>query len=88
MYCHTPAVTFTIPGSGVNWVNLDGVTGIEAPNGDVDAFAAAIDRLLTDEALAKSYAEAAHRRVAEHFTVCKMMEEMEKCYQECEKVKR
>ena len=82
MYCHTPAVTFTIPGSGVNWVNLDGVTGIEAPNGDVDAFAAAIDRLLTDEALAQSYAEAAHQRVAEHFTVSKMMEEMEKCYQE------
>ena len=82
MYCHTPAVTFTIPGSGVNWVNLDGVTGIEAPNGDVKAFAAAIDRLLTDEALAKSYAEAAHQRVAEHFTVSKMMEEMERCYQE------
>lgn len=82
MYCYTPAVTFTIPGSGVNWVNLDGVTGIEAPNRDVDAFAEAIDRLLTDEALAKSYAEAAHQRVAEHFTVGKMMEEMEKCYQE------
>ena len=82
MYCHTPAVTFTIPGSGVNWVNLDSVTGIEAPNGDVDAFAAAIDRLLTDDTLAKSYAEAAHHRVAEHFTVGKMMEEMEKCYQE------
>ncbi len=82
MYCHTPAVTFTIPGSGVNWVNNNGVTGIEVPNGDVVAFAAAIDRLLTDEALAKSYAEAAHQRVAEHFTVSKMMEEMEKCYQE------
>jgi glycosyltransferase involved in cell wall biosynthesis len=63
-------------------VNLDGVTGIEAPNRDVDAFAEAIDRLLTDEALAKTYAEAAHQRVAEHFTVSKMMEEMEKCYQE------
>ena len=82
MYCHTPAVTFTIPGSGVNWVNLNGVTGVEVPSGAVVAFAAAIDRLLTDEALAKSYAEAAHQRVAEHFTVSKMMEEMEKCYQE------
>lgn len=82
MYCHTPAVTFTIPGSGVNWVNLDGVTGIEAPNGDVEAFAEAIDRLLSDDTLAKSYAEAAHQRVAEHFTVSKMMEDMERCYQE------
>lgn len=82
MYCHTPAVTFTIPGSGVNWVNLDGVTGIEAPNGDVEAFAGAIDKLLTDEDLARTYAEAAHQRVAELFTVGKMLEEMEKCYKE------
>ena len=81
-YCNTPAVTFTIPGSGVNWVNLDGVTGIEAPNGDVEAFAGAIDKLLMDENLAKTYAEAAHQRVAEFFTVGKMMEEMEKCYRE------
>lgn len=29
MYCYTPAVTFTIEGSGVNWVNLNGITGIE-----------------------------------------------------------
>lgn len=82
MYCYTPAVTFTIPGSGVNWVNLNGVTGIEAPNGDVEAFAEAIDLLLTDEKLAKTYADAAHQRVAQLFTVGKMMEEMDKCYQE------
>ena len=82
MYCYTPAVTFTISGSGVNWVNLNGVTGIEAPNGDVEAFAEAIDLLLTDEKLAKTYAEAAHQRVAKLFTVGKMMEEMDKCYQE------
>jgi len=82
MYCYTPAVTFTIPGSGVNWVNENGVTGIEVPNGDVKAFAAAIDKLLTDDELANRYAEAAHQRVAENFTVARMMEEMEKCYQE------
>ena len=82
MYCYTPAVTFTIPGSGVNWVNLNGVTGIEASNGNVIEFAEAIDRLLSDDVLAKSYAEAAHQRVIQHFTLDKMMEEMEKCYQE------
>lgn len=84
MYCYTPAVTFTIPGSGVNWVNLDGVTGIEVPNGDVEAFAGAIDRLLSNEMLAKNYADGAHQRVAERFTVGKMMAEMEKCYKELE----
>ena len=25
MYCGTPAVTFTIPGSGVNWVSLNAI---------------------------------------------------------------
>ena len=82
MYCYTPAVTFTISGSGVNWVNLNEVTGIEAPNGDVRAFAEAIDRLLVDENLAKRYGEAAHQRVAENFTVDIMMREMMKCYQD------
>ena len=44
--------------------------------------AAAIDRLLTDQPLARRYAEAAHRRVADLFTLDKMMEAMDKCYQE------
>jgi len=82
MYCYTPAVTFTIAGSGVNWVNLNGVTGIECPNGDAVAFAAAIDKLLSDDALAKKYAEAAHQRVVENFTIPKMMEKMNEVYAE------
>ena len=80
MYYYTPAVTFTIPGNGVNWVSLNGVTGIECPNGDAVAFAAAIDKLLSDDALAKKYAEAAHQRVVENFTIPKMMEKMNEVY--------
>lgn len=83
MYCHTPAVTFTIEGSGVNWVNLNGVTGIEVANGDSKAFAHAIDKLLSDKKLRLQYAEAAHKRVVENFTIPKMMEVMNKCYTEC-----
>ena len=82
MYCYTPAVTFTIPGSGVNWVNINGVTGIECPNQDAVTFAAAIDKLLSDESLAKQYAEAAHQRVVENFTIPKMMEKMNEVYEE------
>lgn len=82
MFCYTPAVTFTIEGSGVNWVNLNGVTGIEVPNKDVKAYAEAIDRLLTDEALAIQYANAAHQRVIENFTIPKMMEKMNEVYSE------
>lgn len=82
MYCYTPAVTFTIEGSGVNWVNLNGVTGIEVPNGDAKAFAEALDLLLTDDVLAHQYAEAAHQRVVNNFTIPVMMEKMEECYNE------
>ena len=84
LYCYTPAVTFTIPGSGVNWVSLNGITGLEVPNGDAQAFANAIDRLLLDEDLARRYAEAGHRRVVENFTISHMIESMERCYKEIE----
>lgn len=82
MYCFTPPVTFTIDGSGVNWVNLNGVTGIEVPNKDVNQYAIALDKLLADEALAVRYADAAHKRVVENFTIPKMMEQMDAIYDE------
>lgn len=49
VYCGTPAVTFAILGSGVNWVSLNEKTGLEVPNGDDKAFAKAIDILLDDK---------------------------------------
>lgn len=82
MYCYTPAVTFTIEGSGVNWVNLNGITGIEVPNGDSQAYATAIDKLLKENTLANQYAETAHQRVVDNFTIKKMMEKMTICYNE------
>ncbi len=63
-----PAVTFTIPGSGVNYVSRDGVTGIECPNGDAAAFAAAIEKLGGDGALRARYGANAEKRFAELFT--------------------
>jgi glycosyltransferase involved in cell wall biosynthesis len=69
MWCGTPAVTFTIPGSGVNWVNLNGVTGIEVDNGNRDQFAAAIDHLLDHDDMRREYGRNAHRRVAENMTL-------------------
>lgn len=82
MYCNTPAVTFTIEGSGVNWVNLNGVTGIEVANRDTKAFAEAIDKILANTELSERYAEAAHRHVVDNFTIPKMMEKMNSVYQE------
>lgn len=80
MYCKTPTVTFTIHGSGVNWVSLHGETGIEVPNKDVKAYAQAIDTLLADEKLCQQYAETGYQRVKENFTVPKMIEMAEKYY--------
>lgn len=82
MYCRTPAVTFTIEGSGVNWVNLDGVTGLEVPNGDDRAYAEAIDRLVNDVSLRRKFAEAAYERVAGNFLISHMTEAMENVYKE------
>lgn len=80
MYCGTPAVTFTIPGSGVNWVSLNGETGIEVPNGDDEAYAKGIDNLVMNTNLNEKYGKAAHQRVVDNFTIAKMMAAQEECY--------
>ena len=82
MYCGTPAVTFTIEGSGVNWVSVNGETGIEVANGDDAAYAKAIDTLLSDEELTTRYAKAGKKRVKENFTIDNMTEIMDKVYRQ------
>lgn len=67
MYYEKPAVTFTIVGSGVNYVCLNGVTGIEVPNMDVKAYAEAMIELANHPEVRKQYGEAAKRRVVENF---------------------
>ena len=63
-----PAVTFTIEGSGVNYVSVNGETGIEVENRNVRAYADAISSLAADEELRRVYGENARRRVEELFT--------------------
>lgn len=82
MYCYTPTVTFTIPGSGVNWVNLNGITGIEVANKDCQAYAKAIDKLLQDDNLSYIYAENGHKRVIENFTIPIMIRMLYRYYKE------
>ena len=67
MYFGKPAVTFTIPGSGVNFVNLSGVTGLEVPNRDSKAFAHALMTLKNNAELRKILGDNARRRVIENF---------------------
>lgn len=67
MYYEKPAVTFTIPGSGVNYVSLDGVTGIEVENRNVKKYAEAMEKLSADEKLRELYGKAAKQRVVTNF---------------------
>lgn len=83
MYCKTPAVTFKIEGSGVNWVNLDGQTGIEVAQDSYQDcnYAKAIDTLIKDSVLRRKYAEAARKRVEENFLVGNLVKGMEMIYE-------
>ena len=67
MYFEKPAITFTIPGSGVNYVSIANETGIECPNGDVKAYAKALKKLAEDEKIRVKYGVYAKKRVKENF---------------------
>jgi glycosyltransferase involved in cell wall biosynthesis len=67
MYFGLPAVTFTINGSGVNYVSINGKTGIEVPNENVEEYANALKELADRSDLRKKYGKEAAKRVAENF---------------------
>lgn len=57
-----PVVATRIPGSGLNWLHQDGVTGLTVPPGDAVALAQALNTVLADEALRTRCAQAARQR--------------------------
>ena len=67
MFFAKPAVTFTIPGSGVNYVNITDETGIECPNRDIKAYAQALIQLSGDEKLRTQLGTNARKRVEHLF---------------------
>lgn len=69
MYFGKPACTFTIPGSGVNWVSPNNVTGLEAPNKDIKSYAENITRLVEDPILYARLSENAKQRCIDYFTL-------------------
>lgn len=68
LYFGKPAITFTIPGSGVNFVSIKDETGLEAPNQDAKALADNINRLVNDEKLREELSNNAKKRALELFT--------------------
>ena len=83
MYYGKPAVTFTIPGSGVNYVSINGETGIEVANKDVKAYAEAVKKLAADDNLRFRMGIAGKERVEKYFlsmrfldNICSAIEEL------------
>lgn len=68
MYYEKPVVTFTIKGSGVNLVNVNGVTGLECPNSDSKAYAEALMKLANDADLRKKMGQAGREHVLKNYT--------------------
>jgi glycosyltransferase involved in cell wall biosynthesis len=69
MYCGLPAVTFAIPDSGVNWLSINGKTGLEVTNGNAQALAEAINKLLIDNSFREELGNNAFLRIQKHFTM-------------------
>jgi glycosyltransferase involved in cell wall biosynthesis len=63
-----PIVATDITGSGVPWVNVDGVTGLNVPVRQPQLLADALTRLLGDAALRARLGAAARERYLRHFS--------------------
>ena len=78
MYYEKPAVTFTIDGSGVNYVCLDGENGIEVENRNVEKYAEALKLLSKDNDLREKYGEKGKERVKNNFLSTQFCENIQK----------
>jgi rhamnosyl/mannosyltransferase len=74
--------------SGVPEVSLDGATGLTVPPGDPRQLAEAMNRILDDRALAKSFGASGRRRALERFTVERMVAETLAAYRSTLEVPR
>ena len=70
----------SIPGSGVSWVNAEGVSGINVEPCRPKELAAAIRAVCDDEETYSRYAGGAKRRYEETFTKKQMIESCVKMY--------
>ena len=63
-----PCITFNIPGSGVNFVSLNNITGIECDNRNVIEFRKAVSKLKDDPELRMKYGKNGMERAKELFS--------------------
>ena len=76
-----PVVNTSLP-TGVPFVSVHGETGITVPPRDSIALAKAINKILEDEKLAKTFSQNAIKRVNEKFSRTRMLEQIYSIYNE------
>jgi len=77
-----PLVTTNIDGSGISWVNQDGVTGITVAPKDSSALAKAINTIISNPYLAKKMGENAYKRFEQNFHINIIAEKIYSQYSE------
>lgn len=75
-----PIVATQIPGSGVPWVTVDGITGINVEPNNPDALAHALMKILSDKKLADDLAQQSQLRYQQMFTARKMVQKTMELY--------
>lgn len=80
MSCRKPVVATRIKGSGVSWVNADGVSGLNVDPGNVDCLAGAIVQILSDKTLYGRLSDGAIQRYNALFTRERMINECIELY--------
>jgi glycosyltransferase involved in cell wall biosynthesis len=75
-----PVVSTRLHGSGIDWVNQDGVSGLTAEPGSPDALAQALNRLIANPEIARTLGANARRRYEELFTARKMADQVRAMY--------
>lgn len=78
MSCGKPVVATTIPGSGVSWVNKDGVSGMNVPPRNAQMLATAIQRVLGNR---EKYSNGARHLYEERYTLDNMINNVLKIYE-------
>jgi len=80
MACGLPVVSCRV-GTGVEWVNQDGVTGFVVPPGVPEKLSGAINRLLNQPQLRRQMGEKARERARKEFGLDLMIERIKTIYQ-------
>jgi rhamnosyl/mannosyltransferase len=80
MSCGKPVVATRIEGSGVSWVNEEGVSGYNVEPQNAEALAGAIRKLLSDSQLYAAFSARARQRYETLFTQQKMIDSCLKLY--------